>query len=518
MHTRSILATFVALIVAIAVAGCSKSDQTSEQTPSANPSAVVSLNSPAATESPSGAMSSSPAETGSPAPVESPSEGTTASPTESASPAETATPTPEPTIPTPPPGLPPGWEKQYERFVNGREAELVVRTGSIDNLGFGWPAHFTPFSGESTAGHPWVCSSRPGAAPGTDRNMLGTGVTEQDIHTRSADGYAGCGHRPDNLPQAIPLAVGALPNTIHKVFFQMFLDDFQPVPFHSHFQLTINGTRIPNFEDTINQLDQTGPIGKLLTLQLLPEYWPLLRSGTVNLLFDDPTTGAPDGYAVDFVRILVNPGPWRYAVTISCNVVDSATQKPIAKASVSAAGSAATTGDDGNCTLRGVPAGLVSVDASAVGYDSAVQLLDLPAGQHGTANFQLKRHKETVADLKRQIQQNGTIEIYGIHFDTASAKLRPDSLASLNEILQLVQSAPSSRWIIAGHTDNQGGAAYNLGLSLARAHSVVTWLTQHGIAANRLTAKGYGLTRPVADNSTDAGRALNRRVEVSLVR
>ena len=512
MYNRSIITAFAILIVATAVADCAKSNQTGEQTPSANPSAVVAQISPAPT------VTASPAESGSPPPAESPTEGTTASPTESASPVQTATPTPPATIPTPPPGLPPGWEKQYDRVVNGREAELVVRTGSIDNLGFGWPAHFTPFSGESTPAHPWICASRPGAAPGTDRSMLGTGVTEQDIHTRPADGYSGCSHRPDNLPQAIPLAVGALPNTIHKVFLQVFLDDFQPEVFHSHFQVTLNGTRIPNFEDTINQLNQTGPIGKLLTLQLLPEYWPILRSGTVNLLFDDPTTGAPDGYAVDFARIVVNPGPWRYAVTISCDVVDAATLKPIAKTSVFAAGITTTTGNDGYCTLRGVPAGMVSVGASAVGYDSAVQLLDLPAGQHGTAHFQLKRHKETVADLKQQIQQNGTVAIYGIHFDTASAKLRPDSLASLTEILQLVKSAPSSRWIIAGHTDNQGGAAYNLGLSLARAHSVVTWLTQHGIAANRLTAKGYGLTRPVADNATDAGRALNRRVEVSIVK
>jgi outer membrane protein OmpA-like peptidoglycan-associated protein len=311
--------------------------------------------------------------------------------------------------------------------------------------------------------------------------------------------------------------MGTLPAKIHRVFLQVFVDDFQPVPMHSHFQVSLNGTRIPTFEDTVNQLDQTGPIGKLLTLQLLPEYWPILKQGTVSLLFDDPTTGKADGYAVDFARILVNPAPkWRYAVAISCNVVDAADQKPIAKADVGAGGATAITNSEGNCTLTNVPAGLVSVSAGAVGYDSAVQLLDLPAGQHGTANFQLKKHKETVAELKNQVLQTGTIRIYGIHFDTASAKLRPESIASLNQLLQLIQSIPNSRWIIAGHTDNQGGAEYNMGLSLARAHSVVTWLSQHGVAASRLTPQGYGLTRPVADNATDAGRALNRRVEVSL--
>ena len=476
VRARWILASI--FVASIALAGCAKSAQSTAAS-SASPTAIVAQASPA----------------------ESPSES----------------PSPQPTIPTPPPGLPSGWEKQYERTANGPEAELLVRTGAFDNLGFGWPAHFTPFSGESTPSHPWICTSRPGSAPGTDRSELGTGVPANDgVALHPLEGYSGCSRRPDNLPQAIPLTIGSLPPKIRRVFFQLFLDDFQPVPMHSHFQVSLNGTRIPNFEDTVNQLDQTGPIGKLLTLELLPEYWPILKSGTVNLLIDDPTTGMADGYAANFVRVLVNPKPWRYAVNISCNVIDAATQKPIAKADVSAAGVTAMTAGNGNCTLRNVPAGLVSVNAGAVGYDSAVQLLDLPAGQHGMANFQLKRHKETVADLKRQIAQSGTVAIYGIHFDTASAKLRPDSLASLDEILQVIKSEPSSHWIIAGHTDNQGGAAYNLGLSLARARSVVAWLTKHGAAADRLTAKGYGLTRPVADNSTDAGRALNRRVEVSL--
>ncbi|HEV3139706.1 MAG TPA: OmpA family protein [Vicinamibacterales bacterium] len=520
MRTLRVVASLVALIFAFAPAGCVKSNQSNEPAPSETPSVTVAA-SPA--ESGLAAPSEVPSAASSEAPAAGASPGESASPSGSASPFGSAsppvTPSPEPTIPTPPPGLAPGWEKQYERTERGREAELVVRTGSIDNLGFGWPTHFTPFSGQSTPSHPWICSSRPGAAPGTDRSELGSGVPVKDgVAVAALEGYSGCSRRPDNLPQAIPLNVGTLPKTIHRVFFQIFVDDFQPVPLHSHFQVTLNGTRLPNFEDTINQLDQTGPIGKLITVELLREYWPILQAGSVDLLIDDPTTGRADGYAVDFARILVNPGPWRYAVTVSCNVADAATQKPIAKANVSAAGVTATTGADGNCSLRGVPAGLVSVNAGAVGYDGAVQLLDLPAGQHGIANFQLKRHKESVADLKRQIQQNGTVAIYGIHFDTASAKLRPDSLPSLNQILQLVKSSSGSRWTIAGHTDNQGGADYNLKLSLARAHSVVTWLTQHGVSGDVLTAKGYGLTRPVADNATDSGRALNRRVEVSLVK
>ncbi len=71
------------------------------------------------------------------------------------------------------------------------------------------------------------------------------------------------------------------------------------------------------------------------------------------------------------------------------------------------------------------------------------------------------------------------------------------------------------RFQVEGHTDSDGGAAYNLGLSQRRAQAVVDDLvTHHGIARSRLVAKGYGLTKPVAPNSTAAGKALNRRVEL----
>ncbi|HEV2206570.1 MAG TPA: OmpA family protein, partial [Candidatus Acidoferrales bacterium] len=116
------------------------------------------------------------------------------------------------------------------------------------------------------------------------------------------------------------------------------------------------------------------------------------------------------------------------------------------------------------------------------------------------------------------IAQTGTASIYGIHFDTGSSKLRPDSLPALEAVLGLINGRAGSNWIIAGHTDNQGSDALNIPLSQARATSVVSWLAAHGVAQSRLDAQGFGSTRPVADNGTSAGRALNRRVEVSLAK
>lgn len=473
------------------------------------------------------------------------------------------------------------WPLEYERTVSGPEADLVVRTGDINNLGFGWPKGFDPFSGQSTPTHPWpnIDHILPNAPPGTDRIMLGTGVMPVHMSIQHvagqadrivvalivkqglpSDGYSGSlgdcflvrdfetqledPHAPIVIaskeegqqemtrfwapkctrereltaPVPVVMSVGALPAGIDAVVFQIFVDDFQPRPMHSHFQVSLNGTRIPSFEYAINSLDQSGPIGKLLTLRLLPEYWPLLKSGTVNLLIDDPTTHVPDGYAIDFVRILVNPHKFKYEVSLTATVTDADTHKPITGAMVSAGLTSAAADSQGKCELKQLPAGLVVATASAPGYDENSVPVDLPAGQTGNADIQLHRHQESTAALEQSIAQTGSAEIYGIHFDTGSSKLRSDSLPALNAVLGLINNHAGSRWIISGHTDNQGSDKLNVPLSKARAASVIVWLTAHGVAANRLEPQGFGATRPVADNATANGRFLNRRVEVALAK
>jgi OmpA-OmpF porin, OOP family len=433
------------------------------------------------------------------------------------------------------------WALKYERTEGGPEADLVVRTGDINNLGFGWPKGFDPFSGNSTPPHQWpdINNIPSGAPDGTDRIMLGSAVTPGP-----GDGYsgalsdcmiekqleangpvppatatkleAGCKHERElTAPTPIVLSVGALPSKIDAVLLQIFADDFQPVPMHSHFQVSLDGTRIPSFEYAINALDQSGPIGKLISVRLLPEYWPLLKSGTVKLLIDDPTTHVPDGYAVDFARILVNPHDFKYKVSLNASVTDADKHTPIAGATVTAALQSATADNHGKCQLSGLPAGLVVATAAAPGYDENSAPADLVAGQTGNVEIQLHRHEEGTAALERAIAQTGTATVYGIHFDTDSAKLRPDSTPALNAVLGLIKNHAGSRWLIAGHTDNQGDAAHNQTLSENRAASVIAWLKSHGIESSRLVPQGFGATRPVADNATANGRALNRRVEVA---
>ncbi len=119
------------------------------------------------------------------------------------------------------------------------------------------------------------------------------------------------------------------------------------------------------------------------------------------------------------------------------------------------------------------------------------------------------------ATLGNEIKQNGHVAVYGIHFNTGKADILPDSEGTLKEIVKLMQQDAALKLRVEGHTDDQGNASANQTLSEKRAQSVVAWLTAHGVSAGRLTAKGFGMTKPVADNSTEEGRAKNRRVELA---
>jgi OOP family OmpA-OmpF porin len=120
-----------------------------------------------------------------------------------------------------------------------------------------------------------------------------------------------------------------------------------------------------------------------------------------------------------------------------------------------------------------------------------------------------------LVDLGATLAKACHVAIYGVLFDFNKSTLQPSSDAALQPAANLMAADKTLKLEVQGHTDNVGNDAYNQTLSEARAKAVSTWLTQHGVAADRLTAKGYGKTKPVADNGSDDGRAKNRRVEIA---
>lgn len=105
----------------------------------------------------------------------------------------------------------------------------------------------------------------------------------------------------------------------------------------------------------------------------------------------------------------------------------------------------------------------------------------------------------------------------GVTFDTDTARLKFSSRATLDRVARSLNSWPDARVVINGHTDSTNTDAYNLELSRARSAAVCAYLVDRGVATSRLKEKGYGESRPIADNATVAGRATNRRVELARI-
>jgi outer membrane protein OmpA-like peptidoglycan-associated protein len=102
-------------------------------------------------------------------------------------------------------------------------------------------------------------------------------------------------------------------------------------------------------------------------------------------------------------------------------------------------------------------------------------------------------------------------------FDTGSAVLKPSSTKELKELFDYLSLKPDLKVEIAGHTDDVGNDDSNLTLSQHRADAVKSWLIRRGISSERIIAKGYGETRPIASNKTEEGKQKNRRTEVHLL-
>lgn len=149
------------------------------------------------------------------------------------------------------------------------------------------------------------------------------------------------------------------------------------------------------------------------------------------------------------------------------------------------------------------------IAVKADGYLFHSENFTIPA----TASYQ-----EITKDIAlKKFDVGSKIVLKNIFFDFDKATLRKESTNELERLTKLLNDMPSLKIEISGHTDSKGNAAYNQTLSDARSKSVVDYLIAKGIAADRLTHKGYGLTQPIATNDTEEGRQLNRRTEFKII-
>ncbi len=143
--------------------------------------------------------------------------------------------------------------------------------------------------------------------------------------------------------------------------------------------------------------------------------------------------------------------------------------------------------------------------------DGILDTKDACPGERGKATDDPRTNGCPVA-----VRVEGTqiVLLQQVVFETGRAEIKQDSFNLLGQVVSVLNEHPDiARVAVDGHTDNRGAEKTNIALSQRRALSVVRWLTEHGIDARRLEARGFGPRRPLADNTTEAGRAKNRRVE-----
>ena len=156
-------------------------------------------------------------------------------------------------------------------------------------------------------------------------------------------------------------------------------------------------------------------------------------------------------------------------------------------------------------------------------YIDGVRVVNIPNMQQPTSMwiwnnenqsyFRNFRIAQGAVPLYDRMISDGKFITYGITFDVGKSTIKPESMGEINRIVQLMTENPDLKFSVEGHTDNTGNPNTNQTLSEARSKAIVDKLVELGISADRLTAVGKGQNSPIADNSTDEGRAKNRRVE-----
>lgn len=413
------------------------------------------------------------------------------------------------------------WKKQQVFLKNTTEAAYIIRVGDIDNLGFGWPDAFDPFCGRMTDSHAYPWEVNKADLPGFDRILLSSRYNPSSPGGCGGDGYSAAYDAITSKPAAYLVSTEEVKGvTIDNAFLQIFIDDFQAPSLCSKFQVTLNDKRFAEAEKILNAIDQTGPVGKLITIPVPEEFFTAITTKATLSIKIDEVKGAADGFAIDFIRLLINRNRANTCKgTINGRVLVKDSEQPVSGASVYLSDKTSVISDaEGRFILNDIPTGFEVVTASSPGYNDGTAGADIGVGdQNPEVIIYLEKGKSAIFD-KKQLNVGEAISLNNILFDQSKAIIKNESAPELEKVVLFLRDNMSAEIELSGHTSSEGDPAYNRSLSYKRVNACKEYIVAKGIDPGRIIAKGYGPDRPVAPNDTEANRARNRRVEMRLVK
>lgn len=304
------------------------------------------------------------------------------------------------------------WHDKNITEYNTPEAGCMVRIGQINNFGFGWN-HKNPFNGQVTGVHSTNFMPETDDPKGINKIMVASGFELGNRRLNDGsngvnDGYTNVAWYRDHKVESLDLSYDTSKITANNATIQIFIDDIQPdkhiqapngrwynigrggfSPYsYNKYTVYLNDDEVPEFEQVINSLDEHGPVGQLVTLNVPERFIDKLNknNGKVSLTIDDKRNyvtdvygnkvrNTGDGYAVNFVKLLINKKGIDNTGTVNGHVYYATcdnkgnlnkTTTPVqgAKVSVSGVDGTITTDANGSYSCSNVPAGQVVITAS----------------------------------------------------------------------------------------------------------------------------------------------------------